>query len=124
MHDCTDLPFAEKAVDEGAVGDIAFEEGDVIRHHAATAGRQIVDYTNAPSRILEREDGMAADVAGTAGNEDWKAGHDAPSLDEAGADCQPRQACDRTEFVYSAANFSQHPSKAHGTYHFELIRRG
>ena len=47
------------------------------------------------------------------------------ALDEVG--CQlpsPAKLAGRTDFVYSAANFSQHPSKAHGTYHFELIRRG
>ena len=67
---------------------------------------------------------MAADIACTAGNEDWKAGHDAPSLEEAVPTASPAKVAGRTDFVYSAANFSQHPSKAHGTYHFELIRRG
>jgi len=71
----TDAKVVDDAVDQHALGNRTLEEGHVVGHHVTRAVRQIVDDGDAPSRILERKDGMAADVAGTAGNEDGKLAH-------------------------------------------------
>jgi hypothetical protein len=60
------------------VADIALDEGHVRRHRPAPPGRQIIDCYDAMSGFAEGENGMAADEAGCAGNED---GAHAPIID-------------------------------------------
>ena len=80
-----DLLLAEDALDQGAVGDGAFVEGHILGHRLAGAVGQIVDHRDRPAPVLEREDGMAADIAGAAGYEHWESRHGQVASEEAKA---------------------------------------
>ena len=69
MQDRADLLLGEDALDQRAVGDIAFEERHVVGNDVARAVGQIVDHRNRPAGIAQGEDGVAADIAGPAGYE-------------------------------------------------------
>jgi len=96
MHDRADLLLGEDALDQRAIGDRAFEERHVLRDHVARPVRQIVDDRDAPPGVLQGEDGMTADIAGAAGDEDWKLGidgglaEDHPRASPAPANLRPR----------------------------------
>lgn len=60
--------FGEDPVEQRAVLDIAFVEGDALRDGEAEPGRQVVDHANRPARILQSEHRVAADIAGAAGH--------------------------------------------------------
>src|SRR5919106_1901449 len=85
MHDRADLLLGEYALDQLTVSDIAFVETDVVWKHVACAGRKVVDDRDSPTRVPQRENGVAADIAGPAGHEHRKLGHARRSLAEAWA---------------------------------------
>ena len=78
MHDRANILLRENAVDQRAVGDVSLEEWDVVGHDRARAVRKVVDDGDRPAGILQRKDGVAADIAGTAGDEDWDFAHVPP----------------------------------------------
>ena len=70
MDDRLHAVFAHDAADELLIADVADDEGGVGRHRPAKAGRQVVEDDDALATIEELENHMAADVTGSAGNED------------------------------------------------------
>ncbi len=91
MHDCLRALLGEDTLDERAVRDGSFVERDLLRHGAPHAVGQIVDHRDRPARILEREHGVAADISGAAGDEDWDFAH-AFALAKARTEFQPQDA--------------------------------
>src|SRR5689334_2433798 len=89
MHDRADALLREDALDQGAVGDVAFVEGHVVGDRAPDAVRKIVDHRNAPPGVLQREHGMATDIPGAAGDEDWNFAHGISALAD---ELRPRQS--------------------------------
>ena len=75
MHDRSDALLGEDALDQRAVVDATLIERDILGNDVAVAGREIVDDGDAPARIAQGEDGVAADIAGTAGNKHGDFGH-------------------------------------------------
>ena len=61
------MPLAQFAFDAAVRGD-----------DLARSVRKVVNDRDRPSRVPEREDGVAADIAGAAGDEDWDHVHAAP----------------------------------------------
>ena len=75
MHHRTDLLLGKDPGQQRPILDIAFIERHAIGNREAKASGQVVDHRDRPTRILEREHGMAADVAGAAGNENGNLAH-------------------------------------------------
>lgn len=80
MHDRTDALFGEDALQQGLVGDVALIERHAIGHGKAKSCDQVVDHHHRPAGILQRENRVAADVAGAAGDEDGNLAHAANHL--------------------------------------------
>jgi len=51
------------------IGDIAFDQRHRARHGGAPPGRQIVQHDDLKARVQKRQHGMAANVSGTARNQ-------------------------------------------------------
>ena len=78
MHHCADVLFGNDSGEQTGVLDIALVKWHRFGHRPAKAGDQIVDDCHRPTGIGQGEHGVAADIAGTAGNEDRAfLGHDA-----------------------------------------------
>src|SRR4051794_11105911 len=75
MHDRRNPLVAENTVDQRAIGNIALVERDAVRHRLARSVGKIVDDGDPPACIEQGKDGMAADIAGAAGNKDWDFAH-------------------------------------------------
>ena len=76
MHDRLRALFAEDPRQQVGVLDVAFVERDSIGHGKAKAGGQVVDHRDGPAAVGQRKDGVAADIAGAAGDEDGRSvGH-------------------------------------------------
>ena len=101
------------------VGDIAFVERNALGHRLADTVGQIVDDRHAPARVLEGEHGVAADIAGAAGDEDWDLVHGQALPDARRA----AQGCGSGDFGYQARRTFRPAGYRHGTHHFELVRR-
>lgn len=80
MHDRADAAFGKDAGKQRPVRNVPFIQGHTIRHGKAETGGQIVDHGNVPALINQSEDGMAANIAGTAGNEDGRSVSHVPAL--------------------------------------------
>ena len=70
MHDGVDRVFSDQPADQGFVSDIAQRERHIRRDSPSEARRQIVQHDDAAAGICERQYGMAADIAGAAGDQD------------------------------------------------------
>ena len=86
-----DALLGEDALDERAVGHGSFVEGHVVRHRATGTpfDRSSID-RDAPARVLQREHGVASDISGAAGDEDWDFAHGFSALAKASSEFQPR----------------------------------
>ena len=88
--------LAHDAADELLVPDIADDQRRIGRHRPAEAGRQIVEDDDALPAVEELENHMAADITGSAGDED-------------GHRCfEPSGYCDRWDAPYHRKGLTMH----------------
>ena len=70
MNDRFDLVPLHDAAHQLAVAGLAVDQWHVLRDRPAKAGREIVDHHHPLAGIDQRVDHVAADITGTAGDED------------------------------------------------------
>jgi hypothetical protein len=70
VHDCVGLRFADYPVNRFTVSQIAFEQGDGVRHGRAMAAPKIVDDDDLVAGCQGALNGDAADIPGAAGDQD------------------------------------------------------
>jgi hypothetical protein len=70
MHDRADIPLSEDPPEQVLVLYVPLVERHVVRHGEAKAGDEAIKDSDWPTSILESQDGVAADIPGTAGNQD------------------------------------------------------
>ena len=70
MDDRLHAVLAHDAADELLIADVADDERGIGRHRPAKAGRQVVEDDDALATVEELEHHVAADVTGSAGDED------------------------------------------------------
>jgi len=79
MHDGVDGMCAQRRCNQFLVGNIALNKWDVFGHCPAKSGDKIIDHHRLVAGILEREDGVATDIACTTGDENFELlGHAIP----------------------------------------------
>lgn len=66
MHDRTDLVVADRRADLRIVGDVRLDQSRAGIDRPVEAGDQIVDHDHLMPRVEQRQDRMAADIAGAA----------------------------------------------------------
>ena len=69
MDDRADLLLLDQPGDQRLVADVALDEAAASGHRPAEAGGEVVDHHHLPARVEQRQHGMAADIAGAAGDE-------------------------------------------------------
>jgi hypothetical protein len=62
--------LGQRAVEERAVANVAAHQGRRRRHRPVETGAEIVDHDDRPILVEQCEYGVAADIAGAAGDED------------------------------------------------------
>jgi len=75
VHDRADPLFGEDAGEQRAILDVAFVERHAVGDGEAEARGQVVDDADGHAPVRQREDRMAADVAGAAGDENGRKRH-------------------------------------------------
>ncbi len=70
MHDRFRALLGENACEQFAIRNIAFIQRHAIGHGEFEARCQIVDHRDLPTAIKQGKNRVAADIAGTAGDED------------------------------------------------------
>jgi hypothetical protein len=73
MHNRADVPLSENPREQVLVLYVPLVERHVVRHEAK-AGHEAIEDSDWPSSILESQDCVAADIPGTAGNQDGEFG--------------------------------------------------
>ena len=69
MDDALDLVLADHALDEILVAGIADEQRHPLRQEGGKAGGQVVDHDDALAGFHQRQNHVAADIAGASGDE-------------------------------------------------------
>ena len=78
MHDRLHVMPFERLADQRIVIDRSFDEIGAGIDRPAKAGREIVEHHHRIAGIEQREHGVAADIAGAAGHENGRSGHEIP----------------------------------------------
>lgn len=71
VHDGLDVVVGENIVQEFRIGDVAFDEGGLLRGVFPYTGNQAIEDDNFVSSIEEFVSDVASDVSGSAGDEDF-----------------------------------------------------
>ena len=70
MDDGVDAVLGDQRGDARAISDVADDQRRALRHRPFEAGREIVEHQHALAGIDERENHVASDIAGAAGDQD------------------------------------------------------